>query len=198
MYRGLSRVSRNRVRSKTKKNCGARHIPERLGMASSAGRFSLVTLPYQYRHAVTAQASSRVCSSVSSSRYSTGRVKLLRPLVLSWTTLDCRYLYAAAELTPNGHLRRNPRNCRARHLVSSGNDAGGVAVFGGGGLLTCDKRMSWNTETGTLTVSRLQVSEVSTSQRRAGSACLCCQQRSATDLRALVFYEGVAPGTNCL
>lgn len=57
-------------------------------------------------------------------------------------------------------IHRNSRDDRARHLVSSGNDAGGVAVFGGGGLLTSDKRMSWNTQTGTLTVPRLQASEV--------------------------------------
>lgn len=49
---------------------------------------------------------------------------------------------------------------RARHLVSSGNEAGGVALFGGGGLLTSDKGLSWNAQTGTLTVPRLQASEV--------------------------------------
>lgn len=56
--------------------------------------------------------------------------------------------------------------------MSSGNDAGGVAVFGGGGLLTSDKRMSWNTQTGTLTVPRLQALEVKTPQRRVVPGCV--------------------------
>lgn len=44
--------------------------------------------------------------------------------------------------------------------MSTGADTGGVAVFGGGGLLTSDKGLSWNAQTGTLTVPRLQASEV--------------------------------------
>lgn len=63
----------------------------------------------------------------------------------------CAYRYRKQLLTTDN---------RARHLVSSGNEAGGVALFGGGGLLTSDKGLSWNSETGTLTVPRLQASEV--------------------------------------
>lgn len=45
--------------------------------------------------------------------------------------------------------------------MSSGNKAGGLALYGGGGLLTSDAGLSWDSQSGTLTVPRLQATEVS-------------------------------------
>eukprot|EP00903_Cladosiphon_okamuranus_P017553 g16167.t1 len=71
-----------------------------------------------------------------------------------------RELHGVTSFSAAADLDIGDFSLKARHLVSSGSDAGGVAVFGGGGVLMSDKRMSWNTRTGTLTVPRLQASEV--------------------------------------
>ena len=45
-------------------------------------------------------------------------------------------------------------------MASTGNKAGGVALFGGGGLLTADGALTFDSASGTLAVTRLRASEV--------------------------------------
>lgn len=45
-------------------------------------------------------------------------------------------------------------------MVCSGNEAGGVVLFGGGGLLTADKGLTFDSSSGTLAVRRLRAFEV--------------------------------------
>ncbi|CAM9167242.1 unnamed protein product [Ectocarpus sp. 12 AP-2014] len=74
---------------------------------------------------------------------------------------DVRELRGVSSFTAAADLDVGEFSLTARHLVSSANQAGGVALFGGGGLLTSDKGLSWDAQTRTLTVPRLQASEVS-------------------------------------
>ncbi|CAM9302579.1 unnamed protein product [Ectocarpus fasciculatus] len=77
---------------------------------------------------------------------------------------DVRELRGVSSFTAAADLDIGEFSLTARHLVSSANQAGGVAVFGGGGLLTSDKGLSWDAQTRTLTVPRLQASEASSPQ----------------------------------
>ncbi|CAN0082558.1 unnamed protein product, partial [Ectocarpus sp. 8 AP-2014] len=74
---------------------------------------------------------------------------------------DVKELRGVSSFTAAADLDIGEFSLTARHLVSSANQAGGVALFGGGGLLTSDKGLSWDAQTRTLTVPRLQASEAS-------------------------------------